>query len=101
MGPKRTTARVAPYLEAIDKARREGWTWKELAELFEVPWETLRYAVRNCRFQAEQRPLPDPKQENPGAVAAPKASSILIQTPTSTGNEKSGNRIPGLLDIPT
>ncbi|MHB8371081.1 MAG: hypothetical protein ACYDBP_15605 [Leptospirales bacterium] len=100
MGPKRTTARVAPYLEAIDKARREGWTWKELAELFEVPWETLRYAVRNCRFQAEQRPLPNPKQENPEA-AAPKGSSILIQNPTPTGNEKSGNRIPGLLDIPT
>jgi hypothetical protein len=101
MGPKRTTARVAPYLQAIEQARREGWTWKELAELFNVPWETLRYAVRNCRFQAEQRPFPEHKQENPETVAAPKASSILIQTPTTTGNEKSGNRIPGLLDIPT
>ena len=101
MGPKRTTARIAPYLQAIDKARREGWTWKELAELFGVPWETLRYAVRNCRFQAEQRPLPDPQQKNPETVAAPKGNSILTQTSTTTGKEKTGNRIPGLLDIPT
>jgi len=69
--PKRLFARVAPYLEAIDSARRAGWTWAELAQrlagtIGTVRPRSLANACAVARrlssegiLQVSQRPLPD------------------------------------------
>ncbi|OFC56190.1 hypothetical protein BAE30_10170 [Acidithiobacillus caldus] len=69
--PKRLFARVAPYLEAIESARRAGWTWAELAErlagaIGTVRPRSLANACAVARrlssegvLQVPQRPLPD------------------------------------------
>lgn len=71
MVPKRLFARVAPFLEAIESARRAGWTWAELAErlagtIGTVRPRSLANAVAVARrlssegvLQVPQRPLPD------------------------------------------
>ena len=62
----RMTARVAPYLEAISKARDAGFTWADIAHAIGASnGETVRRAVRICKYRAEQLPLPV-RQQNPG-----------------------------------
>ncbi len=56
---KRVTARVAHYISAINEARDAGWTWDELGSLFDASAETIRSAVRRCKYVADQRPLSD------------------------------------------
>ena len=65
----RLTARVAPYLEAIAKARAAGLTWADIGHVFQVKARHLQWAVKHSRYTAEQRPLPEPKR--PAAKPAP------------------------------
>ncbi len=61
----RLTARVAPYREAIAKARKAGLTWADVANALgvQVPPAALRQAVKRChRYQADQVPLPERSQ---------------------------------------
>jgi hypothetical protein len=54
------TARVAPFLEAIQKARDAGFTWADIAQAIGAnSGETVRRAVRICKYRTEQIPLPD------------------------------------------
>ena len=57
----RMTARVAPYLDAIGKARGAGFTWADIAQAIGASnGETVRRAVRICKYRTEQIPLPEP-----------------------------------------
>lgn len=61
------SARVAPYIGAIDEARNRGVRWLQLAELFNVSSqiqfrkavERGRLGIAKERFVVEQRPLPE------------------------------------------
>ena len=61
--PKRLTAHVAPYKTAISEARRAGFTWGEIAAALGIEGEhagdRVRWAVRECRYEVPQAPLPD------------------------------------------
>lgn len=71
--PRRLTAQVAPYLEAITQARNDGYTWQEIhaALLPSLPalegggwrrlWEATkraRRALEDGRLSPKQLPLP-------------------------------------------
>ncbi len=58
----RMTARVAPHIDAIKKARAAGLTWGDIAARLGAPGQAarVRWAVLHCRYQAEQIPLPEP-----------------------------------------
>ena len=72
----RMTARVAPYIEAIRKARDAGFTWADIARAIGAQdGETVRRAVRICKYKAEQIPLPEPQTQR-----AP-ARSVSTQPP--------------------
>ena len=71
----RLTARVAPYLEAIAKARAAGLTWTDIGHLFQVKARRLQWAVKHCRYTAEQRPLPEPE---------PPAAKPFLRTPAQS-----------------
>lgn len=79
----RLTARVAPYRDAITKARKAGLTWRDIGQALGVQSpDRLRWAVAHCgRYEAEQIPLPEPTQtqpkeskEQPMAQVAPQAT---------------------------
>jgi hypothetical protein len=59
----RLTARVAPYRDAISKARKAGLTWADIGEALGVQNpDRLRWAFAHCgRYEADQIPLPEPK----------------------------------------
>lgn len=71
MVPKRLFARAAPFLDAIESARRAGWTWAEIAErlagaIGTVRPRSLANACAVARrlssegvLQVPRRPLPD------------------------------------------
>lgn len=72
MEPRKLTARVAGYLDAIRAARERGITWAELAEVFSArSAPALRAAVRRARsavdtgriVPGEQMLLPEPPQQ--------------------------------------
>ena len=69
----RLTARVAPYLEAIATARAAGLTWGDIGSVFEVKARRLQWAVKHCRYTAEQKPLPEPAST--AAKPVPRAST--------------------------
>ena len=69
----RLTARVAPYLEAIAKARAAGLTWADIGQVFQAKARRLQWAVKHCRYTTEQRPLPEPAST--AAKPAPRAST--------------------------
>ena len=75
----RLTARVAPYLEAIAKARAAGLTWADIGSVFEVKARRLQWAVKHCRYTAEQKPLPEPAST--AAKPAPHASTQSAKAP--------------------
>ena len=60
----RLTARVAPYQAAIAAARAAGLTWADIARALGVqaPPAAVRQAVKRCRYEAAQIPLPEPSQ---------------------------------------
>lgn len=78
----RLTAKVAPYRDAIARARELGLTWADLCKILGIDAspDRLRTAVRlSVRYGAEQIPLPDPKPETPppaptAAVAGDKVT---------------------------
>lgn len=75
----RLTARVAPYREAIAKARKAGLTWADVANALgvQVPPAALRQAVKRChRYQADQVPLPEV------VASAPPPARTQVQTPS-------------------
>jgi hypothetical protein len=89
----RLTARVAPYLEAIAKARAAGLTWADIGSVFEVKARRLQWAVKHCRYTAEQRPLPDPEplaaKPAPRAAAQPaKAATAVPPLPPPPGQQQ-------------
>ena len=88
----RLTARVAPYREAIAKARKAGLTWADIGRLLglEAPPAALRQAVKRCVYETEQIPLPEP-QAAP-APARPSAAQASQAAPTS-GQESSIKRL--------
>ncbi len=68
----RLTARVAPYIQAIAEARAGGLTWKDIAALIGAGTpDAVRQAVRNCKYRAEQLPLPEPSQPPTRTSTAP------------------------------
>ena len=76
----RMTARVAPYLEAIGKARAAGFTWTDIAQAIGASsGETVRRAVRICKYKTDQIPLPD--SERVQKATAP----VRTQTPAVSG----------------
>lgn len=73
----RVTARIAPYIEAIKKAREAGLTWSDIASVMgiENP-DRVRWAVGHCRYQVEQMPLPEPKTKpKPEVKTAPQENA--------------------------
>lgn len=74
----RLTAKVAPYRDAIARARELGLTWADLCKILEleVSPDRLRTAVRlSVRYgAAEQIPLPEPTPTTAPAVADAKAT---------------------------
>ncbi len=74
MKHSRLRAQVAPYLEAIKKARKEGAMWGEIGELLGMSDKQVRLAVKFCRYEVEQIPLPEPEPApRPPARQAPLA----------------------------
>ena len=59
--PAKITAQVAPYLDAIRHARAGGWSWRELTERVapRATTDAVRAAVKACKYQVEQLPLPE------------------------------------------
>ncbi|MHB1752199.1 MAG: hypothetical protein ACYCTF_05810 [Acidiferrobacter sp.] len=57
----RLRARVAPYKEAIAKARAAGATWGDIGRLIGAGDRQVRLAVKHCRYEAEQIDLPEPE----------------------------------------
>ncbi|MHB1752179.1 MAG: hypothetical protein ACYCTF_05710 [Acidiferrobacter sp.] len=74
----RLTARVAPYLEAIAKARTAGLTWADIGHVFQVKARRLQWAVKHCRYTAEQKPLPEPPST--ATKPAPRATAPSTKT---------------------
>ena len=58
--PQRLIAKVAPYIDAINTHRDLGYTWQELADIFDSPpLVSFKYAVKyGTKYNAEQLPLP-------------------------------------------
>lgn len=88
----RMTARVAPYREAIQAARRAGFTWRDIGKILGVKDPNrLRWAVGHCeRYEAEQIPLPTPEPESTPAVATATARTATaapkaVDTAPTTG----------------
>lgn len=79
---KRLTAHVAPYRAAISEARRAGFTWGEIAAALGVKGEhagdRVRWAVRECRYEVPQVPLPDPEDLGAPAPAASPAAPASV-----------------------
>ena len=59
----RLTARVAPYRDAISKARKAGLTWADIGDALGVQNpDRLRWAYAHCsRYEADQVDLPEPE----------------------------------------
>jgi len=80
VGPRKITARVAPFLVAIKAARKNGWSWADIA-LRVAPGasgDAVRIAVRMCRYtDVEQRPLPVLAAE-PQRVTKKAASGAMV-----------------------
>lgn len=66
----RLRAQVAPHIDAIKKARKEGGTWAEIGELLGMSAKQARLAVKFCRYAVEQAPLPEPTPARPVAAVA-------------------------------
>ena len=62
--PRKITAQVAPYLDAIRQARTGGWGWREIAERVApgAAADAVRAAVKCCKYQVDQKPLPEPER---------------------------------------
>lgn len=71
----RLSAMVAPYLQAITKARAAGWRWRDVrvALALNISDRSIAQAVRRCRWQAEQLPLPDTRPVS-SAIASSNTS---------------------------
>ncbi len=95
---KRLTAHVAPYRAAISEARRAGFTWGEIAAALGVKGEhagdRVRWAVRECRYEVPQVPLPDPEDLGAAVPAASPAAPHSVpvaaapETAQASGNEQ-------------
>jgi hypothetical protein len=88
VGPRKITARVAPFLDAIEAARKEGWSWADIALRVSpgASGDAVRIAVRECRYKdVEQRALPVlaaaplvPKKTGVTGAAKPVASLARV-----------------------
>ncbi len=83
----RLTARVAPYRDAILLARKAGLTWADIGRVLgvQVPPAALRQAVRRCRYEAPQIPLPEPQ----AAPARPSATTQPVPQATPAAAQAS------------
>lgn len=101
-GPKKTTARVAPYLDAIRQARTGGWGWREIAARV-APGATadaVRAAVKTCRYAVEQMPLPEAVSMSTTARAAMPESVATPGTATGTVTRRPLRRIDDPVEKP-
>jgi hypothetical protein len=87
-----TTARVAPYLDAIRAKRAAGWPWAAIkaAMGLDCPDHTLGSAVRNCRWKTEQLPFPDYKSGNKKQEAKESGAPTASQKRELPRVERSG-----------
>ena len=86
LNPTRLTAQVAPYLEAIAQARKAGFTWHDITRALGVQAApaALRQAVKRCRYEAEQMPLPEPQATARPSTAQPAPQATPAAAPAST-----------------
>lgn len=75
--PSKITAKVAPYLDAIRRARDGGWGWREIGERVApgANSDAVRAATKSCRYRVEQLPLPEVPAQRP-AFAEGNTSNV-------------------------
>ncbi|MDA8379109.1 MAG: hypothetical protein M0Z50_19130 [Planctomycetia bacterium] len=87
----RLTATVAPYLETIRAHRLAGWRWRDIRAVLKLTCtdHALARAVRRCKWEAEQLPLPttQPVSKTAASSSAPRRMPGLIGA--SGSNEQS------------
>ncbi|MBU2766132.1 hypothetical protein HAP94_07975 [Acidithiobacillus ferrivorans] len=87
IGPRKITARVAPFLDAIEAARKDGWSWADIALRVSpgASGDAVRIAVRECRYKGvEQRALPV-------LAAAPPAAGKNVIRRSDTGSDETAS----------
>jgi hypothetical protein len=89
----RLRARVAPYKEAIAKARAAGATWGDIGQLFGVGDRQVRLAVKHCRYEAEQIPLPEPETKNTKEVQPIPTRPALNQSSPGSSPATAGKKL--------
>lgn len=91
MQSARFTARLAPYVDAIQSARSAGVTWKQLGDLFGVKHRTMAAAYKvatSGKYSAlEQLPLPEPEKLASSKVSSRPASTARVQSKLSTNDD--------------
>lgn len=92
----RLTVRLAPYRDAILAARKIGLTWADLARIFGVRPDRLRWAALNCEKYAQgadQLPLPDPDPERQAAAprSAPGPEAAAPESAQASAGKEESN----------
>lgn len=92
----RLTARVAPFICAIQEKRAAGWKWSDIREAlgFTCTDHALSQAVKACKWTAAQQPLPETKP-SPAQRGQVEASA----QPAPVGRYSSAVKAPGAEDI--
>lgn len=73
----RLRAQIAPYKEAIAKARKEGATWGDCGRVLGIGDRQLRLAIKHCRYEVVQIPLPEPTQAKEVKAATGGAANFV------------------------
>lgn len=81
----RLSATIAPYVDAINEKRSAGWRWADIRKVLslECTDRALGQAVRRCKWQAQQLPLPElerRKNGNANPAVVPEASDNPLET---------------------
>lgn len=85
----RLTAKIAPYRDAIAKARQRGLTWPDIGKVLGVPPDPLRRAyLHGKKYATEQQPLPEDRSKDKAQQAARQ------QQPTAPGGKKTFDSLP-------
>lgn len=81
--PRKITAQVAPYLDAIRQARTGGWGWREIAERVApgAAADAVRAAAKCCKYQVDQKSLPEVAETVKTAPAVAPASEVSVPAP--------------------
>ncbi len=97
----RMTARVAPYLSAINEARAAGLTWGDVAARLGAPGQAarVRWAVLHCRYTADQMPLPEPLAAQPQASVKTQESARVPPPPRALPGQQKKTDAQALADL--